>query len=117
MLAYGVMTGNTYELRNTERSLHTGAYRPHARIPLPIREQADLITRVLPPELAFLAAEGFSPEWLLNAVVAPSGSVLPVDQLLSEGKITEELYYRALANHLGCHYYSGYPPLPTPLTQ
>jgi glycosyltransferase XagB len=112
MLAYGVMTEKTYEFRNyTERSLHTGAYRPHARLPLPIREQADLITRVLPPELAFLAAEGFSPEWLLNAVVAPSGSVLPVDQLLSEGKITEELYYRALANHLGCHYYSGYPPL------
>jgi glycosyltransferase XagB len=112
MLAYGVMTENTYELRNyTERSLHTGAHRPHARIPLPPPERADLIKRVLPPELAFLAAEGFSPEWLLNAVVAPSGSVLPVDQLLSEGKITEELYYRALANHLGCQYYSGYPPL------
>jgi glycosyltransferase XagB len=112
MLAYGVMTENTYYTRNyPELSRHTSAYRPHARIPLPIREQADLITRVLPPELAFLAAEGFSPEWLLNAVVAASGSVLPVDQLLSEGKITEELYYRALANHLGCQYYSGYPPL------
>src|ERR1700733_12424622 len=34
----------------------------------------------------------------------------PVDQLLSEGKITEEVYYRALASHLGCQYYSGDPP-------
>ena len=37
-------------------------------------------------------------------------TVLPVDQLLSEGKITEEAYYRALASHLGCQYYSGSPP-------
>jgi glycosyltransferase XagB len=106
------MTENAYELSNyIKLSPHTGAYRPHARIPLPTREQPDLITRVLPPELAFLAAEGFSPELLLNAVVAASRAVLPVDQLLSEGKITEEFYYRALASHLGCQYYCGYPPL------
>ena len=106
------MAEKTSDLSNyIERSLPTGAHRPNVRIALPPYERADLIKRVLPPELAFLAAEGFSPEWLLNAVVAPSGSVLPVDQLLSEGKISEELYYRALANHLGCQYYSGYPPL------
>jgi glycosyltransferase XagB len=106
------MTENAYELSNyIKLSPDTGAYRPHARIPLPTREQPDLITRVLPPELAFLAAEGFSPELLLNAVVAASRAVLPVDQLLSEGKITEEFYYRALASHLGCQYYCGYPPL------
>jgi glycosyltransferase XagB len=29
---------------------------------------------------------------------------------LSDGKITEEVYYRALASHLGCQYYSGAPP-------
>ena len=29
---------------------------------------------------------------------------------MSEGKITEEAYYRALASHLGCQYYSGSPP-------
>jgi cellulose synthase/poly-beta-1,6-N-acetylglucosamine synthase-like glycosyltransferase len=104
------MTENTYILGNYT-SLHTGAYRRDARIPLAPHEQADLITRGLPPELAFLAADGFSPEPLLNAVVAASRAVLPVDQLLSEGKITEELYYRALANHLGCQYYCGYPPL------
>ncbi|MFZ0604895.1 MAG: glycosyltransferase, partial [Roseiarcus sp.] len=28
----------------------------------------------------------------------------------SEGEITEEAYYRALASHLGCQYYSGSPP-------
>jgi glycosyltransferase XagB len=106
------MTKKTYEISDyKEIPAHTGAHPPHARIPLPAREQPDLITRVLPPELAFLAAEGFSPEPLLNAVVAASRAVLPVDQLLSEGKITEEFYYRALANHLGCQYYCGYPPL------
>jgi hypothetical protein len=30
---------------------------------------------------------------------------------LSEGKVTEEAYYRALASHLGCQYYCGEPPL------
>ena len=60
--------------------------------------------------LAFLAAEGFSSEPLLNAVSAAPKTVPPVDQLLSEGKITEEAYYRALASHLGCQYYSGSPP-------
>jgi cellulose synthase/poly-beta-1,6-N-acetylglucosamine synthase-like glycosyltransferase len=60
--------------------------------------------------LAFLAAEGFSSEPLLNAVSAAPKSVLPIDQLLSEGKITEEAYYRALASHLGCQYYCGDPP-------
>ena len=60
--------------------------------------------------LAFLAAEGFPSEPLLNAVSAAPKTVPPVDQLLSEGKITEEAYYRALASHLGCQYYSGSPP-------
>jgi glycosyltransferase XagB len=60
--------------------------------------------------LAFLASEGFSSEPLLNAVSATPQSVAPVDQLLSDGKITEEVYYRALASHLGCQYYSGAPP-------
>jgi hypothetical protein len=72
---------------------------------LPSYEQADFVLRVLPPELAFLAAEGFSPEPLLNAVVAAPKAVRPLDQLLSEGKLTEEIYYRALASHLGCQYY------------
>jgi hypothetical protein len=60
--------------------------------------------------LAFLAAEGFLPEPLLSAESAVPKSVRPVDQLLGEGKIAEEAYYRALANHLGCQYYCGEPP-------
>ena len=105
------MTKTTHELRSYAKLVpHSGAHRPHARIPSPSHEQADPTARSLPPELAFLAAEGFSPELLLDAVNAPSRAVLPVDQLLSEGKITEEAYYRALANHLGCQYYCGYPP-------
>ena len=70
-------------------------------------QHADPLARELPLELAFLAAEGFSPEWLLSAANSAPDGVLPVDQLLSEGKITEEIYYRALASHLGCQYYCG----------
>ena len=73
------------------------------------REQTELAAR-LPPELAFLAAEGFSPERLLNAIGAEP-AVRPVDKLLSEGLISEDVYYRALARHLGCQYYNGEPPL------
>jgi glycosyltransferase XagB len=80
------------------------------RASLPPHEHADHVGRGLPPELAFLASEGFSSEPLLNAVSATPQSVAPVDQLLSDGKITEEVYYRALASHLGCQYYSGAPP-------
>jgi cellulose synthase/poly-beta-1,6-N-acetylglucosamine synthase-like glycosyltransferase len=74
-------------------------------------EEADLIARGLPPELAFLAAEGFSPEPLFNAVAAAPKAVRALDRLLSEGQITEEVYYRALASHLSCEYYVGDPPL------
>ena len=106
------MTNNTYELSNNLGTLpRAGAHRLHVRGPLLSHEQAALVARVLPPELAFLAAEGFSPEPLLNALVAVPRAVRPVDHLLSEGKLTEEVYYRALANHLGCQYYCGTPPL------
>src|ERR1700722_11930312 len=106
------MTNNTYELSNNLGPLPgAGVHRLHVRGPLLSHEQAALVARVLPPEWAFLAAEGFSPEPLLNALVAAPRAVRPVDQLLSEGKLTEEVYYRALANHLGCQYYCGTPPL------
>ena len=106
------MTENTYELRsNPGPSLLAAAPPPHVRVPLPSYEQADLVARVLPPELAFLAAEGFSPEPLLSAVGAASKDIGPLDQLLSEGRIGEEFYYRTLATHLGCQYYYGEPPL------
>ncbi len=106
------MTQEARELGNyVKLSLPPEAPRPHARVPLATHGWLDSPARVLPPELAFLAAEGFSPETLLDAVNAPSRAVLPVDQLLSEGKISEEIYYRALAKYLGCEYYCGYPPL------
>src|ERR1700722_16789435 len=106
------MTNNTYELSNNLGPLPgAGVHRLHVRGPLLSHEQAALVARVLPPELAFLAAEGVSPEPLLNALVAAPKAVRPVDQLLSDGKLTEEVYYRASANHLGCQYYCGTPPL------
>jgi glycosyltransferase XagB len=105
------MTENTYELSsNPGPSLLAAAPRPHVRVSLPTEEQADLVARVLPPELALLAAEGFSPEPLLSAVGAASKAIAPLDQLLSEGRMSEEFYYRILARHLGCQYYCGEPP-------
>ncbi len=106
------MAGNTDQLnKNHEPAPRRGAHRLHDRAAFPGHERADPVTPGLPPELAFLAAEGFSPEPLLNAVGAAPRAVSPVDQLLCEGKLTEEVYYRALANHLGCQYYCGDPPL------
>ena len=64
----------------------------------------------LPSELDFLARQGISPEELLNAIGAAPRGVRPVDSLLGEGIVREEGYYRALAQHLGCEYYSGEPP-------
>jgi hypothetical protein len=109
---YCHMTTSTYEISSDPRpSLRASAHRPHVRVSLSSHEQADLIARGLPPELAFLATEGFSPEPLFNDVVAAPKAVRGLDHLLSEGQITEEVYYRALATHLSCEYYSGDPPL------
>jgi glycosyltransferase XagB len=106
------MTENAYELSNNPgASPRAGAPRPYARNSLPSQEQADLLARSLPPELAFLAAEGFSPEPLISAAGATPKSIGPLDQLLSEGRMSEEFYYRTLAAHLGCQYYCGEPPL------
>jgi glycosyltransferase XagB len=78
---------------------------------LPDKEQADLVARELPLELAFLAGEDRSPELMLEGVGPTPRVVWPLVRLLSEGKIIEEAYYRALAIYLGCEYYSGEPPL------
>jgi cellulose synthase/poly-beta-1,6-N-acetylglucosamine synthase-like glycosyltransferase len=112
ILAYGVMTKRIYELSGIlEPSLRAGTYRPEVRISSSSLERADPVARVLPPELAFLAAEGFSPEPLLSAVGEAPKAIGPLDQLLSEGRMSEEFYYRTLARHLGCQYYCGEPPL------
>ena len=106
------MTKNTYEVRsNPGTSLRASAHQLHGQASPRGYEQADLRVPELPPELAFLALEGFSPESLLNAGGAAPKDVPPLNQLLSEGRISEEVYYRALAEHLGCQYYCGEPPL------
>ena len=97
-------------MRFAEPAPRPGGHRPSLRAAPRAHERADLTAR-LPPELAFLAAEGFSPEQLLNAIGAEPRAVRPLDKLLSEGHISEEAYYRALARHLGCQYYDGDPPL------
>ena len=62
--------------------------------------------------MAFLSAAGFLPDQLLvDAVGRTRNAARPLNQLLSNGKIAEEAYYRALASHLGCAYYTGDPPL------
>ena len=68
---------------------------------LPDEEQADLVARELPLELAFFAGEDRSLELMLEGVGATPRAVWPLVRLLSEGKIIEEAYYRALAIHLG----------------
>jgi cellulose synthase/poly-beta-1,6-N-acetylglucosamine synthase-like glycosyltransferase len=104
------MTKNTLELSEIqESSLRAGEYWALDRTSIPDRKQDDLIA--LPPELAVLASQGFSPEVLANALGAKSRTAGPLAQLLSEGSITEEVYYHALADYLGCQYYSGDPPL------
>ena len=51
------------------------------------RARADRTRGAASPELAFLAAQGFSPERLLNAIGAEP-TVRPVDALLNEGLLT-----------------------------
>ncbi len=97
-------------LRFAEPAPRPGVQRPSFRTAPRPHELTDLTAR-LPPELAFLVGEGFSPERLLNAMGAEPRGARPLDKLLSEGHIGEEAYYRALARHLGCQYYDGDPPL------
>ncbi len=78
---------------------------------LPDQEQTGRVERELPLELAFLSADDFLVELMVERVGAEPAAIWSLDRLLSEGKIIEETYYRALATHLGCEYYDGEPPL------
>jgi glycosyltransferase XagB len=112
ILAYRVMTKSTYELSSSSVSApRIGARRLPVRIAQSGSSRVDVVAPELPPELAFLAAEGSSPEQLSSFVGTASKTVASLDQLLSEGSVSEEVYYRALAKHLGCQYYRGEPPL------
>ena len=79
--------------------------RPRSRGDTPVRR----LGHSLPLELEFLAQHGFSPDRLLRALAAVPRGVEPLEALLGEGVFTEETYYRALAQHLGCAYYAGEP--------
>src|ERR1700722_4661434 len=107
------MTKNTFKFNDApELSRRVGAHWARDPISLPDHEQDSLIG--LPPELAFLAGAGFSVELLVDAPgAAEHGAGEPLARLLSEGKIAEEAYYLALANHLGCRYYVGDPQFST----
>jgi glycosyltransferase XagB len=104
------MAKRTY-LASDISSAPTGSPRSRDQIVLFDDERYNLAA--LPPELAFLAGEGFSLALLADAVDSMPQVGGPLAQLLNDGKITEEMYYRALASHLGCSYYSGAPPLAT----
>jgi glycosyltransferase XagB len=97
--------------KNPRPAARPSAQRPPGRASFRDYEPSDLTAPKLPPELAFLAAEGISPERLMHAIGAAPKTVRPLDKLLSEGLVSEEVYYRALARHLRCQYYSGEPPL------
>jgi hypothetical protein len=106
------MTRSTSQLNNKQGLLKRADLRwSYDRAFLPDKEQSDIGTRELPLELAFLAAEDISPELMEEGVGATRRTVWSLERLLSEGKIIEEAYYRALAIHLGCEYYDGDPPL------
>ena len=96
--------------RAAHPATRASGHRPFGRPTPRAYERTDLAAR-LPPELALLVAEGFSPERLLNALASGLSADRPVSTLLSEGLISEEAYYRALARHLGCRYYNDDPLL------
>jgi hypothetical protein len=47
----------------------------------------------LPPELGFIAGQGLSPQSLMSAVKAAPLGVRPLDALLNEGILHEELFF------------------------
>jgi hypothetical protein len=105
------MAGDLHQFSTApEPAPRIGAQRILARTSLRTHGWVDLLAPRLPPELAFLPEAGFSSEQLLDAVGAAPSAIHPVDAILSEGIVREEVYYRALALHLGCQYYRGEPP-------
>ena len=103
---------STSNLRDAQGLLQREQLRwSHDRVFLPDRKQADLAAPELPRELAFLADEDLSSELMGEDGGATPRAIFSLHCLLSEGKIGEETYYRALAVYLGCEYYSGDPPL------
>lgn len=70
----------------------------------------------LPPEIAFLAAEGVDPRLLVRAAaMARQAGTDAASPLLYAGLIDEEGYYRALARTLGAPFLAGPIPFAAPL--
>src|SRR5271165_760216 len=65
--------------------------------------------RLLPPDLEIAADSGVPLERLMATVVSAPTDVNPLHALFADGVISEERYYRALAERLGCAYYLGSP--------
>ena len=66
----------------------------------------------LPPEIAFLAAQGAPLDWLQRSAIAASREGVSAEQaLLGEERIDEESYYRALARQLRVPFYRGEIPI------
>lgn len=66
----------------------------------------------LPAEIAFLADHGVPPALLREAArLAERIGVAPSQQVIASGLVTEDQFYRALADELGLRFQSGAPPL------
>ena len=65
---------------------------------------------MLSAELQILADHGIPMESLMLAVADAPADVSPLEAVFGSGLISEERYYRTLAQRLGCGYYSGAPP-------
>lgn len=63
----------------------------------------------LPPEIDIAAGTGVPIDRILAAIVEAPSDVSPLQALFGAGVIGEERYYRALAERLGCGYYTGEP--------
>ncbi len=67
----------------------------------------------LPPELAFLAAQGIAPSLLAKAARAAARADVSGEAALLTLGMSEEAYYRLLAQHLGAPYLDRAIPLAT----
>jgi hypothetical protein len=97
---FGTQSTSTIEAFQ-QRSLGPPAPRTHGR--------PSGTGSLLPLELEFIPQHGVSVERVLRVLADAPCGIEPLDAVLREGVIPEEEYYQALAQHLGCAYYTGQP--------
>ena len=105
----GAMSGTPLGFNDISEAVRRSARRSYDRGAPHNSQPSEVFARSLPRELDFLVRRGFSPQGLFGALAAAPRDVHPLDAILAEGVVEEEVYYRALARHLGCQYYSGAP--------